>query len=440
MEKCFIFTQLQYNKQQIKNILSDFIEVTPGQKVVIKPNWVREGHTEKPDEWDYIITHPTLIEAAAEIVVEKLNGNGELKIMDSPMSNSSFRKIVERDNIRQKLLRLNSSGVKVSVLDLRQIRDYMKGDILVSSRTLPGDPMGFFKINLREDSLFHSRQNRQYFGADYDVKQLRELHNERDNIYFLSRSILEADVVINMPKLKSHRLAGMTGALKNMVGITVMKNSIPHYTIGTPDNGGDDYRQKNLWSAFEMKTLGIMRNIWKKKNPAVNSLFIPARKLYAALADKPEKPRIRGGIWYGNDTVWRAVLDLNRIVLYADKNGVMQNTPQRTFLTITDAIHAGENYGPLKPDRKVCGTIIIGKNPVAADTAACFLMGYDYQKIPVVREAYLLKKYPLISSSSPDITIVSSEKRFDNLQNIFWDNSFQFVPPFGWKNHIERRR
>lgn len=438
-EKCYLYTDVSYDKAQVKQILTDFIKVKPGQKVVIKPNWVREGQIDRPQEWEHIITHPVLVEAVAELVVEKLQGKGSLKVMDSPMSNSSFNKAVERGNIREKLLRLNDSGVKVEVLDLRQVRDYMKGDILVSSKPLEGDPAGFVAIDLHQDSLFSDKKNKQYFGADYDVKQLRTLHNEQNNIYHVSKSALEADVFINLPKLKTHRLAGMTGALKNLVGITVMKNSIPHYTIGTPENGGDDYKEKNRKSQFEIGMLDIMRKIWKKKNPFINSLFIPLKRLYAAIADRNDKQSIRGGIWYGNDTVWRAVLDLNRILRYADKNGVMQLTQQREYLVIMDAIYAGENYGPLKADKKVCNTILVGNNPVAVDTVACSIMGYDYKKVPTVWNGYCLDKYALIQAAPQEVTILSNNKQFDGKkpEEISWDTSFQFVPQFGWKDHIE---
>lgn len=182
-----------------------------------------------------------------------------------------------------------------------------------------------------------------------------------------------------------------------------------------------------------------MRKIWKKKNPVINSFFIPLKKIYASVADRKDKQSIRGGIWYGNDTVWRAVLDLNRILLYADKNGVMQTTQQREYLTILDAVYAGENHGPLKPDKKVCNTILVGSNPVAVDTVACAIMGYDYKKVPTVREGYRVKKYPLINTEAENIVLISDSKEFHEkkLADISWDTSFQFVPQFGWKGHIE---
>ena len=143
MEQCYVYTHVAYDKKKIKELLFDFIKVKPGQKVVIKPNWVREGHIDKPDEWEHIITHPVIVEAVAEIVVEKMHGNGELKVMDSPMSSSSFGKVVKRGNIKEKLLQLNASGVNVQVLDLRRVRDYMKGYTHLQQR-FAGGSGGFF--------------------------------------------------------------------------------------------------------------------------------------------------------------------------------------------------------------------------------------------------------------------------------------------------------
>ena len=42
MEQCYVYTHVAYDKKKIKELLFDFIKVKPGQKVVIKPNWVRE--------------------------------------------------------------------------------------------------------------------------------------------------------------------------------------------------------------------------------------------------------------------------------------------------------------------------------------------------------------------------------------------------------------
>lgn len=35
------------------------------------------------------------------------------------------------------------------------------------------------------------------------------------------------------------------------------------------------------------------------------------------------------GSRYGNDTIWRKIIDLNRIMIYADQNGIMTDKVQR---------------------------------------------------------------------------------------------------------------
>lgn len=54
-------------------------------------------------------------------------------------------------------------------------------------------------------------------------------------------------MVINIPKPKTHRLAGITGAMKNFVGITYEKASLPHRAIGDKESGtGDAYDKKSI--------------------------------------------------------------------------------------------------------------------------------------------------------------------------------------------------
>ena len=75
-------------------------------------------------------------------------------------------------------------------------------------------------------------------------------HNEKEHKYVLNKIVLEADVIINIPKPKCHRLAGMTAALKNMVGVIYDKNSLPHRKIGSVEEGGDAYKKKNIFKHY----------------------------------------------------------------------------------------------------------------------------------------------------------------------------------------------
>ena len=54
-------------------------------------------------------------------------------------------------------------------------------------------------------------------------------------------AVLEADVIVNLPKLKTHKKAGVTCALKNLIGINGNKEYLPHHRIGGHNLGGDCY-------------------------------------------------------------------------------------------------------------------------------------------------------------------------------------------------------
>ncbi len=134
-----------------------------------------------------------------------------------------------------------NTKVSIKSFDLREERWFYKGGIIVRRQKLPGDPNGYIRINLKDKSEFFNKKNMEYYGADYDMEETRKYHNEIDNIYVMSKTILSANVFINMPKLKTHKLGGVTISLKNLVGTCVIKNSIPHHTLGSPENGGDKF-------------------------------------------------------------------------------------------------------------------------------------------------------------------------------------------------------
>ena len=54
--------------------------VRPGDRVVLKPNWVKE-HDERhpgPDQWEHVVTHPSVIESVIRWVAKHLKGNGSI--------------------------------------------------------------------------------------------------------------------------------------------------------------------------------------------------------------------------------------------------------------------------------------------------------------------------------------------------------------------------
>ena len=47
-------------------------------------------------------------------------------------------------------------------------------------------------------------------GADYDPGPTTEHHSGGRNAYLLSETVLSADLIVNLPKLKTHKKTGVT--------------------------------------------------------------------------------------------------------------------------------------------------------------------------------------------------------------------------------------
>jgi len=149
---------------------------------------------------------------------------------------------------------------------------------------------------------------------------------------------------------------------------------------------------------------------------------------------------IRSGNWYGNDTIWRMILDLNKILLYANPDGVMrEDRPEsrKKYIGIVDAILAGEGNGPLAPDPVKMNYLMFGQNPVAIDTVAGWLMGFDPLKIPSIKHAFEIKHYPICDFSFDDIRVEIQGESF-HISKIPNRSIVTFQPQFGWENYLER--
>ena len=407
--------------------------VKPGDRVVLKPNFVKESHIYKPDDWEYIVTHTEVIRFVLEEVIEALKGKGEVFIIDAPQTDSDYNEIIKRVRLKEIVVECQKkTSATISFFDLREERWFYKQGIIVKKKKLPGDPLGYVKVNLKDKSEFHGKDNKDYYGADYDMSETRRYHNEIDNIYVMSKTILSCDVFINLPKMKTHKLAGMTCCLKNLVGTCVIKNSIPHHTIGSPINGGDKFENETAKGNAESGLKAAALKLLKYKNPIINYPFIAVKWIAGKVFGSPQSETIRNGMWHGNDTIWRATLDLNKILLYADENGIMHDTPQRKYFAVVDGIIAGEGNGPMEPDPKPIGVLVSGNNPVAIDTVVGTIMGFDVSKIPTINNAYKSKAYNLIGCEKSDLIVNDSEKKSCLCIDCL-DVNYHFKPHFGWR-------
>lgn len=441
IEKCE-----KYEKQLINRVIFSwekfFLQIIrPGDVVVLKPNWIAESHIYNKSEWEQVITHPLIIESVLGLVLNILKGKGKVIITDGPMTSSSWNKLMEIMNPSQWINMGREAGVDVSVLDLRDDEWVKKGDMIVQRRKLPGDPLGSVICNLGPDSEHEGKKigKHGFFGSDYNQKETNEAHSNGNHYYKVSRTVLEANVFINLPKLKTHKKAGITCSLKNLVGINTYKNWLPHHACGTPSEGGDQFPAKNLRCIAEGSFTRILYEYLAEK-PHLAKFFIPVKKVGKVLFGNTTKT-IRSGSWHGNDTLWRTVLDLNKILFYANIDGSFRNCTannKKKYISLVDAIISGEGNGPDAPDRKDTGLIFFGTDPISVDAVCAKMMGFDWQKIPVIKNAFSVKRYPFCEYDYESITVESSIQEYKKpISMISEKDIFTFKPSVGWNNHIE---
>ena len=155
-----------------------------------------------------------------------------------------------------------------------------------------------------------------------------------------------------------------------------------------------------------------------------------SRRIGIAL-DNKEENRKKFGMWYGNDTIWRTILDINHIVSYCGKDAVMYPKKQRQILNFGDMVVCGEKEGPLRPAYKKVGGILFSDNAVEFDMCAVKLMGFDYSKFPVLVNAVQDKE--LFQKVETDIFLNSNDCQFQGkISDI--ENTFGFIPSSGWTN------
>jgi uncharacterized protein (DUF362 family) len=159
--------------------------------------------------------------------------------------------------------------------------------------------------------------------------------------YVISEYVLDSDILITAPKLKTHSKMIITGAMKILAGIT----------------------EASTYSAI-----------------SPGRLKLPSYRTGSTPYDKT----------FGNGALVKAIWDLNHIAIYTDKNGHIQTKPQKKYLFVIDgnvcsevSEQSGKSYN--------LGVIAASQDPVALDTVCAGLMGYNYTLIPTLRNCLLVK-------------------------------------------------
>jgi hypothetical protein len=259
--------------------------------------------------------------------------------------------------------------------------------------------------------------------------------------YLIAKTVIAADVLISLPKLKTHKKAGITVSMKNLVGVNADKNWLPHHTAGSPDNGGDEHPKPSSSHRIERAIASQFHRLATRIPVASAPLHRRARRVGLDLFGGSDKI-IRSGNWWGNDTIWRMCLDLNKIVAYGDPTGAMRAPlahRRKPHLVVVDGVLAGEGAGPTEPSRVDAGIVAFGSNAPSVDAACAVLMGFDPLRIPIVSRAFQCEAWPLTEWSIAEVKLRSNEDRWNGcLAAINPDDTFRFAPHFAWVGHIER--
>ncbi|MCL5126438.1 MAG: DUF362 domain-containing protein [Deltaproteobacteria bacterium] len=405
--------------------------IKPGNRVVIKPNWVMHQNL-GPGTLQSVVTHPSVVRAILDYVYIALGREGEIVIGDAPLQGCGFEKLLDTFDwpaIPQFYDRHSKLSVK---LEDWRLETLVRDSPLTYHKTIRNADDSHILVDIKKDSslepVSHDFEN--FRVTNYDKRILHRHHQPGIHQYFPSRRILEADVIINVPKLKTHRKAGISCCMKNLVGINGHKSYLPHHRRGSADLGHDEYPSRSYLKEFA-SFLADWHSV--TKNPVLQG---GARLLY-------EIPRrlcqltgngILEGSWYGNDTLWRTIIDLNRIAMFADVEGHMSPLLKRNIFCLVDAIVAGEDDGPLKCMDRNIGVIIAGPSPVAVDCLATRLMGITYRRLPHISNSFGIEKLPLFSSKFDDIAVV--EQGIQRLTN--WTSPIRpFSLPWSWQKVSE---
>ncbi|MBE0428698.1 MAG: DUF362 domain-containing protein [Thermoleophilia bacterium] len=251
-----------YQERRVSEAVSDAVTlaggmeriISSGDRVLLKANMLAPA-----DPGDAVTTHPAVIKAVAELVME---AGGIPFVADSPgyiFAGGKCRAI-------------RACGVKAL-----------------------GDELGIATMQ------FESLENPFVLTRVPGGRMLEEV--------YAARLALEADVIINLPKLKTHASTWYTGAIKNMFGAVATKTRKEAHRLGAHE--GFSQSLVDVYAVFE--------------------------------------PRVR--------------------------------------LTVMDAVTGMEGEGPRHGRRKQLGLILASPDPVALDSAASRVIGFDPLQILTTRYA-----------------------------------------------------
>ena len=410
-----------------KGAFGELIE--PGARVLIKPNFVLH-HNQGTGGMEPMVTHQSVIKAVVNAALQA--EPAQVTVGDAPIQTCDFPALLRETELGTWADALTKADSRFQgVKDFRRTTaKYVNGVRVADENVLPEED--FVLFDLGSESLLESiTDDKDDFRVTcYDPRLMAKTHGRGRHRYLVAREVLEADLIVNLPKLKTHKKAGITCALKNLIGINGNKEYLPHHRLGGANLGGDCYPgdsrvKRMLEYAADQQNLAdsdTMARVWGGVATQLN------RVLHLMGDDLGIE-----GSWSGNDTIWRTGVDLNRILIYGEVDGSMASTPRRRVVHLADAIVAGQGEGPLAPQPLPLGLLFAGNNAAAVDWFGARLLGYDPHLVPIVREAFGSFRWPISTSQPQDITL-AGDWGTGKLEQMTLKQTTTVVHPLGWRD------
>ena len=411
--------------------------VRPGDRVLLKPNWVLHRNSAGLGT-DELITHHSLIIAAAEAALAA--GAARVLVGDAPVQGCDFERMLAIGQLREWEAALREREPRFAGLrDFRRTVITRSGDVSSAVRERV-ELDEFVLFDLAGESLLEPVSHGAPFRVTMYPQELMErTHAPGRHQYLVAREVIAADVVINLPKLKTHKKAGVTCALKNLIGINGNKEFLPHHRIGGSGSGGDCYPGANPLKRLLESALD-RRNSVSASPESIRRWDTVARVLDRTVRRLGDRMEVEGS-WSGNDTIWRTCLDLNRILLYGRLDATMAPERQRRVVNLVDAIIIGHGNGPLSPEPSPFGLLLASTSSAAADHVSALLLGYDPALIPITRHAFDDFRYPLARADAAGVPIVGDlgTGDADSLLADFVAPFGEVTYPLGWLDAVHAR-
>jgi uncharacterized protein (DUF362 family) len=415
------YTEKSLLREKIKKVGEGVLDnetLIKGKKILLKPNWVL--HNQKEDDEVCLRTNDSFLFIALDVILEQKPA--QIVIGDAPIQRCSWDKMLSKKFLAGLDVLSKKYNIPIIVKDFRRVTF----DPSLNNPIKDRNPISDYVIfDLGKESYLESiSSNKNIFRVTcYNPDRLGESHRKGVHKYCITKELFDADVIITLPKVKTHQKTGITGALKNLVGVNGDKDYLPHHRIGGKGFGGDCYPGKNylrLWSEFALDKAN------RKHGKRVYDFWMYLSIILWKLS-LPKKVHDLAAAWHGNDTTWRMVMDINKVAIYGKKDGTLSEEPQRTIYSLCDGIVGGQGNGPLNPTPLPLGFISFSNNSSMTDICMGTLMGFDIHQIPLLEAAH---KDTI--NQQIDVTLNGEKTIYQNLS----DFSISTIPPPGWIDYL----